>query len=134
MKHKDKWYHDKMVELNNYAKRNGRKPLFNNEDQLKMFWDSLDGKNIKNKTEELKTIIKYDKSKKTIQAMRKIAKENDTDLTYTEIKNMSTRDFAEKNKDAITASYNNYITQGMTSKEASKQISQDWYGSSGEDR
>ena len=134
-KHTDKFYKKKYKDYLKYAKKEGilwqAKASAPDLTSFKETYDAYREMGVDNIDRALKYDLKYETGYKTALSEVKALKELDLKNrpTFKELKEMSTREFAERYETDIMMMYNQKKLEGLSPVEAGKFISQYWFGS-----
>lgn len=129
MSHTKDYFERKYAELREFADTKGVEfPYSNLNEFISDYQDvSLSSKNV---MKDMKYNLQYETSYKTaLTELRVLRGTGDTETKLKELKQMSTRDFAEEHRDQIMADYNVFKKYAGSSSAAKAMISTYWFGS-----
>lgn len=129
-KHTEEFYMKKFMETRAYAENKGISFPFRNVREFKSTWDAIRADGVKNVDKAIKYGLQYSTDYKTALAEYKALKQNGIDnVKLKSLKEMTTTEFAEQNKDTLMNMYHTKRAEGMTGDQAGAFISTYWFGS-----
>lgn len=128
--HSRYFWNKKYKEIKQYARDQGVAFPYKSKREFISDWESLRRDGIKDVDREMKYSLKYQTSFKTALAEKRALNTADIKAPkFSELKKMSTKDFAEKYSKALEDNYKELKASGKTGKEAAEFISTYWFGS-----
>lgn len=124
-RHNTDFYVEKYREITNYALDKGLEVPYRNLTEFISEYEAVRASGSKRVMAELKYYTQHETSYKTARAMLAKAREFGSDLKLEDLKDMSTREFAELYYDQIKAEMKGF----KTSSAAAMYIGRTWYGS-----
>lgn len=129
MSHTLEFYKKKYRELQDFADLKGIESPYRNIDEFISDYQDV-ALSSKNVMKDMKYNLQYETSYKTALAeLRTLREIGDDSTKLKELKQMSTRDFAEQHRDQIMADYNVFKKNVGSSSAAKAMISTYWFGS-----
>lgn len=128
-RHSTDFYVEKYREIKQYVLDKGLEDPYRNLTDFINDYESMRGEGSKNVMKDLKYFAQYETSYKSARAMLAVSKELGGEYKLKDLKNMTTRQFAEIYREELDAAYDEAKSMFGKASDAALYIGRIWYGS-----